>query len=747
MSSDRANNIPGRPSRPNLVSNRPGNRTPLTPRLAASAASSTPPSATQRTPTVKSDGPTITPRAKQPLDGTPVKETFGNGNVTPRSSARQSKVGSASTTPSQAGDSPNVARPRSAIASANGTIVGLGVNGGSRAGNSPNVARPRSVIASANGIIAGLGVNGASQGAIRKGPLSDTGLAKSSVPFVRSPVQSDSGIAPVEDSIDSRFFHASDLSKTEPAPKRPEPKKHASFVYADGQSEAQSNAPRQATSPVLSTTSQKRTSGQWSRLGAEPQSTSHPSKSPPVLPPGLSTLSSASPFFAAAVGATAHKARSPSPPKDNIHLSYRKGASQIIGSRPSPIPSSMQAHDSSAAQISPILASHRKSTSLSSIDSGSSHQSRRRSGTTFDAPASPPAAQGTKSATVPRAATSRRISVVMPIDTPPHLVDAGLSDGPMSPTKSIAELAADARRERKVLDLEISNSSLLAINASLEREVRRQKIELKRFRRLSRAGRFSFAPLDPTRPGGLGTLNEEGDLDGDGDFAAAFGPPSGFTDIYDDFSDDDDDEEEEEEDSSFASGDTTSPDARQQQVKPERLAKDERRLRFDMEKHKELLVQSQMMNQSLKRCMYATEDMMAAGRKAMQYRVRVSDVKLGGRILTGHDEDEESGEGEIEDIEVEDDFDTSLTSAEAESHAADDPARTFLDVWGLVGGKRGIGAPVDGRMSLEESEAGDRDSGIEVDKPALPSLEAVTAQRIAETDPGRPPGQRTGAAQ
>lgn len=56
------------------------------------------------------------------------------------------------------------------------------------------------------------------------------------------------------------------------------------------------------------------------------------------------------------------------------------------------------------------------------------------------------------------------------------------------------ELAANARRERKVLDLEISNSSLLAINRTLEREMRKQTAELRRFRRLSCSGRLSVAP-------------------------------------------------------------------------------------------------------------------------------------------------------------------------------------------------------------------------------------------------------------
>ena len=76
---------------------------------------------------------------------------------------------------------------------------------------------------------------------------------------------------------------------------------------------------------------------------------------------------------------------------------------------------------------------------------------------------------------------------------------------PQSPTRpstvgqskidQMNELAANARRERKALDLEISNSSLLAINRTLEREMRKQNAELRRYRRLSRSGRFSVTPI------------------------------------------------------------------------------------------------------------------------------------------------------------------------------------------------------------------------------------------------------------
>lgn len=187
----------------------------------------------------------------------------------------------------------------------------------------------------------------------------------------------------------------------------------------------------------------------------------------------------------------------------------------------------------------------------------------------------------------------------------------------------------------------------------------------------------------------------------DADYSA-FGPPSGFTDVYDDFSDD-------ESESVTSGGEPLSPGAQS-----DRLAKDEKRLRVDLEKHKELLVQSQMMNQSIKRCMFATEEMMKDAKKALQYHVRVSDVKLGGRILTGHEDEEDD---QAEDIEVED-----------ETLHGDDAAQDFLKTW------QGVGRPV-----FEGSEGTDRDSGIEVDKPIHDAL--AGGQIPGASYSGRPPDE------
>lgn len=195
------------------------------------------------------------------------------------------------------------------------------------------------------------------------------------------------------------------------------------------------------------------------------------------------------------------------------------------------------------------------------------------------------------------------------------------------------ELAANARRERKVLDLEISNSSLLAINRTLEKEVRKQKAELRRFRRMSRAGRLTSDALGAT-------LNSS--------------PLQGATHIGDlsDMSEEGEEEEienldEEDPESSDASFDESqlSPSAQLERDEAHRF-RDEKRLQLDLTKHRDLLLDSQKMNQSLKRCMNWTEQLIKDGQKALEYQVRPSDVKLGGRVLVAEDDHDEETQAE-----------------------------------------------------------------------------------------------------
>jgi hypothetical protein len=432
---------------------------------------------------------------------------------------------------------------------------------------------------------------------------------------------------------------------------------------------------------------------------------------PPIPSPPKLTASPAPYQSAASPFQNMPGFRPPSPQKDNFHLSYRKGASQIIrpDNRPKAIsilpPAAFDApRKRSTSSGSNRTNLHNRNSSLSSIESVNS--TRKPSLAALDtcginpsqgavhgnndssSSSAPPSARvpspvyeaedpliAPTTKTQSPVARSRQTSISTPIiPQSPVRTNSGL------PTQNLAqltELAANARRERKVLDLEISNSSLLAINRQLEREVKKQKTEIRRFRRLSRAGRLSTRSLDAevdgqAGSGALGSLSEE-----DEDFES---------------------EEESEDDlsasdSSSAEDSTLSPsviaekDAR-------KLAKDSKRLKLDLHKHRELLVDSQKLNQSLKRCMTWTEEMILEGRRALEYKVRVSDVKLGGRVLerdTLPEEDEEGAEYSL--------LSPWTPSARPEMESAD--------------GMLGLGLDINtGRTSWQSEEA---DSGIEVE--------------------------------
>jgi hypothetical protein len=216
------------------------------------------------------------------------------------------------------------------------------------------------------------------------------------------------------------------------------------------------------------------------------------------------------------------------------------------------------------------------------------------------------------------------------------------SQPPAEQLQKMNELAANARRERKVLDLEISNSSLLAINKTLEREMRKQSAELRRFRRLSRSGRLSIAT------GSLRSMSGQSNLSGLAENDGGRGDLSDLEEMTDqdsEVSDDSDDDL----DSSFDddSSSVLSPTSRSDYDARHR-AKDEKRLMLDLSKHQQLLIDSQKMSQSIKRCLGWTEELIKDGTRALAYHVKVSDVELGGRVLSR--DDEEEGVGTVEEI-------------------------------------------------------------------------------------------------
>lgn len=229
--------------------------------------------------------------------------------------------------------------------------------------------------------------------------------------------------------------------------------------------------------------------------------------------------------------------------------------------------------------------------------------------------------------TIPTSVTSDTDSseMIKPRSRPVSTGDVAI-DQVTSPVQPQHDEASNARRERKVLDLEISNSSLLAINKTLERELRKQNGELRRYRRLSRSGRLSLATVR-TASGqsafSLGTVAED-------DVEEA----EQMSDLEDE-SDFDDMDDEDDSLISDGSGSLTNASARSRQ-----RARDEKRLMQDLSRHQQLLAESQQLSSTIRRCTTMTDELIRAGNKALDYRVGIGDVKLGGRVLNDEDLDE-----------------------------------------------------------------------------------------------------------
>lgn len=70
-----------------------------------------------------------------------------------------------------------------------------------------------------------------------------------------------------------------------------------------------------------------------------------------------------------------------------------------------------------------------------------------------------------------------------------------------------------------------------------------------------------------------------------------------------------------------------------------RRARDEKRLIQDLQRHQQILLDSQKLTQSIQRCLNCTDELIKDGTKALAYQVEANDLELGGRVLN-HDDDE-----------------------------------------------------------------------------------------------------------
>lgn len=195
------------------------------------------------------------------------------------------------------------------------------------------------------------------------------------------------------------------------------------------------------------------------------------------------------------------------------------------------------------------------------------------------------------------------------------------------------ELAANARRERKVLDLEISNSSLLAINRTLEHEMRKQNAELRRYRRLSRSGRLSVAPSRSVSGRKSMLLETDTNIDSDELLSSSGSEDSDGDDV----------------ENRVSNPSTTSSPIAQSARSARSRFQDPEPPTLDLTAHKTLLLESQKLNQSIKRCLNTTSTLLTTGKAALDHRpLAPSTENLGPKVLTPDELDDappEQGRG------------------------------------------------------------------------------------------------------
>ena len=619
------------------------NRTPLTPRVAGTAPPTVSTPLARRGP--RSENDATLSGSREDLS-TPVS-TFLNNNITPRSGSRKSRVDSANTTPN-----------------------------GTPAPPSPETFR---IAQDAPVYGPGLGISGMDKD-LPKRPTVSFSPAVSDIGYSKSQAQNPTA--------DSKFFFASE-AKSAPPPKQPLQSKTSTFFYANG--DAIPQPPQSSSGSVVgsvlgSVVGEERPQPKFFHANGTPDLSASPSAHfPPPKPSSVvsSTSRMASPRLAtASSGALSPPQRPTSPSKLNQQASI--ASLRNTPSLPSPVLPRPQAVGRGQSANS-IVAARRASIEIA--QRAVSHGRSLSAGSNHDIKAPPARNISSGSLTELQAPPSplNLVTTSLPASTPEELTeDEAAKDGVKTGLSmdQLNELAANARRERKVLDLEITNSSLAAINRTLEREMRKQTAELRRYRRLSRSGRLSIATSASMRSS-TGNLSI---IDG-----VVEGP------TLSDMSEEEEEEEKEEEDSfsdseGFSDEASLSPGAMAESDLRHRQ-RDEKRLQLDLSKHQQLLIDSQKMNQSLKRCQALTEELINEGKKALEYHVRVSDVELGGRVLPP-DEVEDVDEGEEADNEGMSNIGARILR-EARKAAASGNA-SAATVWGSAG-------------------RDDRDSGIELD--------------------------------
>lgn len=435
-----------------------------------------------------------------------------------------------------------------------------------------------------------------------------------------------------KDTLDSKFFHASDMKSSRPASASRTPQaKSPTFLHANGNTkESKSSHPTlYSPAPVQS---QETLSSKFMYANGTPEPRHAPT--PPVSRSSGSTPS------------TGLKA-SGNRPATNPSLTQRPMSPAILpslasqtSSKPNIGPGAGRPQVLSSQQLGPSPPVLRRSSTGTSRAGGHSRAGSLAKGEHIvpklaNSRASP---EPFVPPNVPSTPAPPPLTLASIIQAAEDLADNDGSASPdealsglQSPTKSVHsiepanELVANARRERKVQDLQITNASLEAINRTLERQLRKQTTELRRYRRLSRSSRLSAASTALSSEAPAEEFSNEG-------IAAT---------ALSDLSEEEPDIEEEDSlfEDDMASGSVSPSVGGERDTKHRK--RDEERLQLDLSNHQQLLIDSQKINQSIKRCLDWTEVLISEGKKALEYHVRVSDVEVGGRVLDPLDDDDE----------------------------------------------------------------------------------------------------------
>ena len=523
---------------------------------------------------------------------TPVKN-FLSSNVTPRSNSRKARVDSASSTPkSTPNGTPTSSRPASMITTRehgndSSEIRGLGLTNDTRARQE---------------------------------------FSESTLSYRENPNLVRKGVSPeLHDQHNGpespMFFYANDASSAPRQTSQESATLRTGFIYADGRQEALA---------MPKTIPQPTNQSKFCHINGAPESPQMPVGSPTLTSPILAQRQVQQNSSRTESFNPSHIRQRSSSPLKEFEVPVEQATQNIrrssgisnLSLRTSGTKATIPSHHPKVTSTKePVFkTSHVKTQSLSSLPRQAPEANPSQNAHSLSIAHSPRSLPETTELPSPLTDQSHAMSPTSPLVSPTHQRSVA-GEGRID---QLNELAANARRERKVLDLEISNSSLLAINRTLEREMRKQKSELRRYRRLTSSGRLSINPRDRS-------------ISASTAYSVSTGIDSEAEDGLEDDIAIDILTEEEDLDESSTSSPSLSPDARA--VRDGRqCARDEKRLRLDLNKHRELLIDSQKMNQSLKRCLGWTEELIFEGRKALAYQVRVSDVSIGGRVLQADDE-------------------------------------------------------------------------------------------------------------